>query len=251
MAKLQLLPTSHPVRRLVQIADQLPCDSWVRSVRHAMADPRLSSAIVDIHSSDIAPADIMTLALVDPAVRRNVLRKYKLDIVRPLLQEIDGKQFEKDAGRYLPAFDCLYSDLSSDHGRLMVVLLNRDIPWRLLRLWLLVRLTGQWPVSMYVPGPLLNELPMCRACGQEHILVSHVLGSCAALPSAPRTAAATLELFSHSCEAEALQSHILFVGLRVHEALAATFWEETNGLQDVDGRVEAWLSDFAQQVDSE
>ena len=79
--KILLLPDLHPVKTLLRLALQLPCESWASRARALMNDPRLASPIPTIFEWGEIPDGLLQVAAQDAAVRKNALRRYKVGVV--------------------------------------------------------------------------------------------------------------------------------------------------------------------------
>ena len=125
-----------------------------------------------------------------------------------------------------------------DDDMLMTKLLPVVIHWRLLRIWLLVRVTGQWP-CLYWPEDNTDVLDACPFCEQKQILVDHAFLECPYMPNPPagvRTPNCR-SLFNEGLEGPLMQMAICHVGRCVHEMLLASKVGPNT-------RVDQWLHDF-------
>ena len=165
LARLQLLPPEHPSRRLVEVALELPCRSSAQDVVCLLNHPGFSSNIPQVHESEICPSDMFLLAYTDSAVRRNILRNYRDNIVRPIPLLYDETNFRTCATKMIPGLQCQFFELESTND-LMKKLLPAVLHWRVFRIWLMIRMTGQWPICLYEPESnvdVLDECPFCFA----------------------------------------------------------------------------------------
>ena len=128
LARLQLLPLSIHQDDLLEVALELPCRSWARDVVCLLNHPGFSSNIPQVHESEICPSDMFLLAYTDSAVRRNILRNYRDNIVRPILllyDETNSNMCDKNDSRVaMPVFE-----LESTND-LMKKLLPAVLHWR-------------------------------------------------------------------------------------------------------------------------
>ena len=134
--RLQLFPPEHPSRLLLEAALSVPCVSWATEAKCLFSLTEVSLHIPHVHECGLFPADILQLALTDSAVRRNVLKTYRNQILRPLLREYDDFHTEACKFKLWPGLRCKYVELQDD-DMLMTKFLPVVIHWRLLRIWLL------------------------------------------------------------------------------------------------------------------
>ena len=236
--RLQLFPPEHPSRLLLEAALSVPCVSWATDAKCLFSLTEVSLHIPHVHECGLFPADILQLALTDSAVRRNVLKTYRNQILRPLLREYDDFHTEACKFKLLPGLRCKYVELQDD-DMLMTKLLPVVIHWRLLRIWLLVRVTGQWPLCLYWPEDNTDVLDACPFCEQKQILVDHAFLECPYMPNPPagvRTPNCR-SLFNEGLEGPLMQMAICHVGRCVHEMLLASKVGPNT-------RVDQWLNDF-------
>ena len=85
---------------------------------------------------------------------------------------------------------------------LMTKFLPVVIYWRLLRIWLLVRVTGQWPLCLYWAEDNSDVLDACPFCEQNRFLLT------------------ILSLSAHTC-----QIHQLGSGPLIAEAFSMKGWK--------------------------
>ena len=109
LARVSLLPHSHPSRISVQLASQVPCDSWVQRVCLMMSSEKVPSAIPRIGESELCPPDLREQAYGDAAIRKNLLRMYKTNMVRPIMLEYDHLACDLAVKKWLPALQCEYN----------------------------------------------------------------------------------------------------------------------------------------------
>ena len=241
--KILLLPDCHPAKAMLRLGLSFPCDSWATRVKAIMQDERLREPIPSIWQWGGIPEGLLQVASTDLAVRKNVLKRYKTEVVLPMFMALDQAAYEEAAARTLPGLSCLFSSLSTERGRLIDVLLSigPELPWRSVRIWWLIRLTGKWPVPLFATGNCAITLPCCNTCGLLEIPVGHVLGR-------QRCQTADEAQLAHLCSADIepqeLQANILFVSSRVGEELSATFWRNSMPAEADEGRMEQWARDI-------
>ena len=126
-----------------------------------------------------------------------------------------------------------------DDDMLLTNFLPVVIHWRLLRIWLLVRVTGQWPLCLYWPEDNTDVLDACPFCDQKQMLVNHAFLECPYMPNPPagvRTPNCR-SLFNEGLEGPLMQMAICHVGRCVYEILLASKVGPNT-------RVDQWLHDF-------
>merc|ERR1712023_159171 len=96
LARIQLYPIEHPAALMVALADDASQRTWLGALGSIMNSNRWASAIPRIWDTEICPKAMLKLAQVDASVRRNVLRRYKWQVVRPVLQAADAKALQDD-----------------------------------------------------------------------------------------------------------------------------------------------------------
>ena len=239
LARLQLLPPAHPSRRLLEVALELPCRSWVRDVVCLLNHPGFSSNIPQVYESEICPTDMFHLAYTDGAVRRNILRKYRDNIVRPILLLYDNANFCTCAAKTLPGLQCQFFELESTNN-LMEKMLPAVMHWRVFRIWLLIRMTGKWPICLYEPESNVDVLNECPFCLAKLISVRHAIQDCPHKPYPPSGVRELLQnirnLFHEQLEGPILQKAIIFAGQSVHKILVCSKVAPNS-------RLDQWLHD--------
>ena len=240
LARLQLLPPEHPSRRLLEVALELPCRSWARDVVCLLNHPGFSSNIPQVHESEICPSDMFLLAYTDSAVRRNILRNYRDNIVRPILLLYDETNFGTCATKMIPGLQCQFFELESTND-LMKKLLPAVLHWRVFRIWLIIRMTGQWPICLYEPESNVDVLDECPFCFAKLISVRHAILDCPHRPDPPSGVRELQQnircLFDERLEGPILQKAISFVGQSVHKVLVCSKVVPNS-------RLDQWLHDF-------
>ena len=237
--KILLLPDLHPVKTLLKLALQLPCESWASRARALMNDPRLASPILTIFEWGEIP-----VAAQDAAVRKNALRRYKVGVVLPLLTALDREAYLQASTKQLPGLDCRFNQLDDTQERFIHQLLSigHKTSWRNIRLWWLIRITGKWPVPLFATGNCVTTLPCCSRCGLEEIALNHVLGQTCCDPA---ETSEMQSIFSARQTADELFDSICFVGHRVGQQLRAAYWEGRGSASLHEGRLETWARDLA------
>ena len=242
--KVCLLAPSHPLRRLFFLAGSLPCDSWVSSVRLLMNDPRLNAPIPSVWDCGLFPAELLLRCQDDRDLRKHVMRQFKTSFVEPAWLQVDSLAFADASCRLLPCIERSFSSLPACE-LVPLTFLDSALNWRCLRIWWMVRLTGRWPLELFVKKEASATLDFCIFCYQSDISVAHVLGSDCDHPASFDECA--LYLSPHGSH-DHLVNCIFFVGTRVGRYLERLFWDFEDP-QETQGRLEAWAANQVDQVD--
>ena len=221
VAKIQLLPCEHPAAVMLAVAKSLPNGTWwhaVESLRHQVREAGADEAFPFIEHAGLCAPEMLERAKLDGAIRKNLLKLYKLRVLMPALQARDDAAFRKAASKFLVGLGFVFFSLGSerrlyDWSHLLPVLQNWE--WKLARLWAFARLTGLWPLSVLSESEPVETLDRCPYCGQRDIWIRHALCDC------PGTAALFVQSglalhASRNADADLLL-HILF-----HSAIQAS-----------------------------
>ena len=180
LARLRCLPPSHPGAIMLRAAVLLGTSSWVQSIRDIMA--RVSAGqlgeIVDYH----ALGSLIPAAQACPDARRALLRRYKLEFVRPILLQYDDHAFRKAAaaplvGLGIPFLGFLTPSPSSLN--LVSGLWLGHETWKWYRCWCFARSCGKWPLAFDTPVSL-TSCPRCQET--QDVTIRHVLATCSQEP---------------------------------------------------------------------
>ena len=136
--------------------------------------------LVDLHVHPNYAFDVER-ARNDKETRKQVLRKYRMEVVRPVLLKYDQKVYMRAASKLLPAIGLPFSRFVPKVERIPLA------PWhddsiveskRIFQLWAVVRCTGKWPLCVlgYWDCPIMLE--SCRSCGQRLVTICHGLCYC-------------------------------------------------------------------------
>ena len=254
LARMQLMPSNHPARQLVELAATTPCDSWVQRVFLEMRNPQLQANIPAIAHSGICSGAQLEEAMYNREVRKSILRQYRLRVVRPILVSKDQRMYASAATKMLIGLGCHYQNLGVDvDGSWLSGLALSPVSWRHLRIWWLIRVTGCWPSCLYALESPTSSLDMCPQCGAVNVVVSHAW-LCPRLPLAVESISPgwTAMLFDKSGPSQDVASKITFVGAGVHEILKRVHWHR--GLDATEAerdRVDQWVQDYFYQSDGE
>ena len=175
-ARLQLLPDSHPAKRLLEVAARSRVFTWASLVTSLQRRRDWPAPIPDI--VDAFDASRIRDALRSKDSRRYLLRAYRRTCVEPVLREYDLNAFlQVDASgswsytSFQPAFNATL------FARLLDMDWDADV-WGFYRTWAVVRVTGRWPLALFGWLDLPRTLPECPLCGVSDADVVHVLLSC-------------------------------------------------------------------------
>ena len=89
LARLRLMPPDHPGARMLRLATSSLARTWLTSVRGLMEEQELPSRIPEIRDSTLFDAEELALAQSSSHTRRQILRRYRMEVVRPVLLERD------------------------------------------------------------------------------------------------------------------------------------------------------------------
>jgi hypothetical protein len=176
-ARMMLLPPTNPARMLLLFARNsfLPC--WATAVMDLRV--RLGN-LPDIRrwlGDEMAEA-----ASLDPAVRRNSLRRFRTTIVSPSLTQYDQTAFEA-AGANADWPVCEFLHTPCDFPMLLLEANFSSTQWKSLRVWALVRATGCWPLPLFGMTELQRVIDFCPLCGASLADLCHILQLCSGTES--------------------------------------------------------------------
>ena len=177
-ARLFLLPVDHPAARMFSSALMSPAASWATLIKRRMdaARPR----ILDLFEHPSFSQEDVDLARTDKVFRKNVLQRYRWDVVRPCLIETDAARYHKVACNIVQPLGLPFAAFINFPQRLCQQWLSwQPSPggWIQLRAWALVRITGKWPYTL-LGDDLTASISHCRLCGTLGVVVMHVLVQC-------------------------------------------------------------------------
>ena len=108
-------------------------------------------------------------------------RRYRWEVVRPVMLAYDRRTYVRAAERLLPALGVPFSRFVPTPERLP---LDRGQSERSVqcrrnyRLWAFTRMTGRWPHPVVGMRECPMILPQCSACGKRQVSVCHALCVC-------------------------------------------------------------------------
>ncbi|CAE8723743.1 unnamed protein product [Polarella glacialis] len=176
LARIQLYPLTHPAAAMVLLAQESDAVSWLSVVSRGVCRREFSTPIPCIWRCPLFPRELLKQAQTDAQIRRNVLRSYKVNIVRPQLLALDSQAYLKQADKVLFGFGLSFLDLQP--GVTIVPLCVSGNSSTFFRLWSLARLTGQWPAILYGNQCMVHFLSKCPLCDACDVTVAHALAEC-------------------------------------------------------------------------
>ena len=181
VARLQTLPVGHPAPVLIHLLASLPAQSWYHTVRNIMLGTVIGSVIPELEQSTVATPGCISRAQADRDFRRDLIRRYKLVVVRPALVAYDAAAFQLAASKDLPALGHSLVQLFPGPAALPANIVLDDgvaIPSRWFRLWACARLSGLWPLYLYGVDDSPLMLDYCPLCGCPGASIAHPLVHC-------------------------------------------------------------------------
>ena len=186
LARLRLLPDSHPGHRMLRLADGTVAPTWASKVRELMAERDLPSPIADITDHPAFTRQQLDLARSSREDRKLLLKRYRQEVVRPPLQQRDVELFHASAAARVHFAPWTLLDLMPEPTPPPFELLSMDWgskTWPFYRMWAIVRLSGAWPFSPSGGHGFPRVLDSCPACGSGDGTVCHLLCACPATRS--------------------------------------------------------------------
>ena len=142
---------------------------------------RFGATIPDLPDAPGFTSEGLAEARRDSSKRRLLLRRYRWEIVRPALMEVESAHYATQAQRIVPVLDIPFSTLIPLAAPFSLAWLahagNRYF-WRCFRCWNMIRLTGRWPTAVTGNLDMPFHLPFCVFCAAPNITVRHVLLDC-------------------------------------------------------------------------
>ena len=187
LARIRVLPADHPAAKLCIQALATPAVTWVSQVKQLMR--RLpGDQIPDITAVSSFSNDCLSEARKCPVLRKQVVRRYRLEFVHPVIVEYDRIAFQSEASYNFDSFGWCFKDVQSCPGPFPGDLFAEDaapVLLRWFRLWAVVRISGKWPLHLLGAPAAVPSLDYCHECGTPDIGVDHPLCACPALPTFP------------------------------------------------------------------
>ena len=128
-------------------------------------------------------AKLVPRAQESKAVRKSLLKRYRWEVVRPVLLRHDRHVYDRAANKLLPAIGMPFKRFSPTVERLPLQLFENNVDdrvWKRYRCWAIARVTGRWPLCVLgrVQCPIV--LQMCSGCRARDITICHALCECSA-----------------------------------------------------------------------
>lgn len=231
-ATIFLLPAEHPTAVSMRIADGNPMITWSSMSRDLMCGKILPSKIHDIADTPVCTPALLWKARTDSATRKAVLRRYRWEVVRPILYQYDQAAYAQAATKTIVALGWTFARLQPRPSKLPVDLLRLDThpsAWRWFKMWAQVRLTGAWPIPTLGGESFPIYIAECPACGSRCITVRHPLCECpgtlvlyrqlcsaVSMPHRQQTSLFMYALFAHDPPVSERAQHVRYVGLALH-----------------------------------
>jgi hypothetical protein len=180
LARLRLLPADHPGHQMLLAAAVSSAKSWFQTVKGLMRKVSAEHQILEICDLQMFASQIPA-AQEDADARKELLRAYRLHVVRPALLAYDALAYAKAARAILPSllmpFGSLHQLQSQNILHLSDIWLGRHT-WAWVKIWSVARCTGRWPLHCTGPGALPTTLEQCPHCSCPDADIRHALCSC-------------------------------------------------------------------------
>ncbi|CAE8605578.1 unnamed protein product, partial [Polarella glacialis] len=166
-ARARVLPVSHPLARMLTVADNSLALTWARAAKHLLQSQKWTEPIPDICDSPAFAPEELSAARRCLVVRRGVMRRYRCEVLRPILQEHDRTALAAVASVVVPGIRVAYERFQ--YGFLREALGSYPepqlpLPAKFLQAWALVRISGKWPAVLWNGRSLLETLPRFPGC---------------------------------------------------------------------------------------
>ena len=167
-ARIVLLPEDHPAARLAACLQTAPCVSWFTQVKALLQEASLHCTLPTLSGCDFFTCQDISAARSDAFLRKKILRRYRQEVVRPMLLEYDRRHLAECLSFDIPVFGCSLATLGFYTLNLdweIFHLKTPNVMWFNFRAWCLVRITARWPLPLFG----CKELPLyltCPACGE-------------------------------------------------------------------------------------
>ncbi len=227
LARLRVSPPCSPGTRLLLLAEEIGGQSWLSTIWELMDGYAPGMPVREVHRCGLFSDHEMAAAAENRDARRMLLRRYRLQAVRPALADSDARYFASTTNRVLEGWGCPYSNFQTElqlwkHG-MRDLDLGRQ-PWLRFRCWAVVKCTGKWPLRIFDLEGLPAVMDFCPLCQAREVGVRHVLLECvetapvydeffATVQVAPRAQAAQLlyNLFAEPAEPHERALHMFYV----------------------------------------
>jgi len=181
LARIAVLPRSHPLVRMCSAASHCLAYTWLTAAQALLTRSDLPAQILPIEQHPAFSLEQLEEARGGAQARRRLLKRYRWEVVRPVLVLYDLLERQRVTARYLPALAIPYATLQPVLDRPHIELLQFDLGprmWAWYRCWCLARTTGCWPCSVFGHRQLPATLQQCPLCAQHNATIVHALCHC-------------------------------------------------------------------------
>ena len=179
LARLQVLPSMQPARRLLEAALSSEQFTWASYLRDRIMANLFSDPIPMLR--EIFTEGEIHVASTSDFARKRLLDRYRLRWVSPVLRSHDQDALASTVPAHWP-----YLDYQPTFDRFPDELLEVDWgadTWTYYKIWSVVKAFGRWPFLVLGCGELPRTLPHCPCCGAADADVVHLLMACPATRS--------------------------------------------------------------------
>ena len=186
-ARMELLPPDHPLSKLVDGVEAAGVSTWwehAREVRTAWG--------IEIGAREFAEG--RGEGRTTPEARRKKAQEYKRRIVLPRFQERESEWFRSEIQKAVANGRLNHPELAPARSRWLPSLRWAEwgpTHWKYYRAWVLVRLTGGIPLTVWDAGEVMAFLPRCPLCGHASAGVIHLALECRGVEDVRAEARAT------------------------------------------------------------
>ncbi len=227
LARLRVLPEDATGSRMLQAAQAHGTCTWLQKMQSVLNMSVLPEPIAEIHLHAAFGAEALSSARACSEFRRQLLRRYRLQAVRPILHAVDLQYFNAKTCLPLHALNLVFSDFHRVGARWCRSMRDIDLgsdPWVKFRCWAVIRCTGRWPLCVYGHHELPRAMSTCPFCDASEVGIDHPLLGCPGtvvfyvllrsvvdVPARNNGPAFLAALFSEPAESSARSHHIRFV----------------------------------------
>ena len=182
--RIQLLPSHHPSRQTFETAVNLTVGSWSHKLDSLLTEYGLRE-IPDIAHHSLFTSQELATAICAPDIRKNLVRRFKWDVVRPLFLVIDRQHFQEQLQKAMGCFTVPFSVLSPSSFLFRTEMLAHaggPATWTHFRVWTLARMTGKWPRLGESAVEFDHSRAWCPHCGISDVDLAHALAECDEVP---------------------------------------------------------------------
>ena len=181
LARARLYPVEHPLSSMISLAATSPATTWFTRIKEIMCRVGGEQPLPEIIDCRFLLGDRLAEARADAKARKDLVREYRDQVVRPALAIYDDIAFKGAADKWLHPLECPASDVIPCLDRLPMEYFGIEFAglthtW--LQIWSLVRITGAWPLPLFGAAKFADTLPACPGCGSPDVTITHVLCVC-------------------------------------------------------------------------